>query len=329
MRVLIGYDGSPSAAAALDDLTRAGLPAVAEALVVTVRDTAWMPPASVYELVPEGASWERPGAEERAESRPRGLAAADAAAATAARRLRAAFPGWVVRSEGLAGDPAGELMRRADEWDADLVVVGSRGLSALGRLLLGSVSRKLVTASPRPVRVARPGPGADPDAPVRVLVGLGGSPDPDALIRAVGERAWPEGTQVRVVTADVAIAPASVAPVLPAVAATIAAANAHRAVGARVSAEAAATALRAKGLLAEAVTAGGEPRRALIREAREWPADTVFVGSRGIQGLVRRVRLGSVSLAIAESAPCAVEVVRQAPAVRGATARPRVAAGGA
>ena len=38
MKILIGYDGSASADAALDDLRRAGLPREAEALIVSVGD---------------------------------------------------------------------------------------------------------------------------------------------------------------------------------------------------------------------------------------------------------------------------------------------------
>ena len=38
MKILIAYDGSPCADAALDDLRRAGLPCEAEAVVLSVAD---------------------------------------------------------------------------------------------------------------------------------------------------------------------------------------------------------------------------------------------------------------------------------------------------
>ena len=46
MRILIGYDGSDCAEAAVSDLRRAGLPAQAEAVVMTAVDlTPHLPPS--------------------------------------------------------------------------------------------------------------------------------------------------------------------------------------------------------------------------------------------------------------------------------------------
>jgi nucleotide-binding universal stress UspA family protein len=42
------------------------------------------------------------------------------------------------------GDPANVALKVAREADADLLVVGRRGLGGLSRLLLGSVSEKIV-----------------------------------------------------------------------------------------------------------------------------------------------------------------------------------------
>jgi hypothetical protein len=45
MKILIAYDGSDCANAALEDLQRAGLPHVAEALIMSVADV-FLPPSS-------------------------------------------------------------------------------------------------------------------------------------------------------------------------------------------------------------------------------------------------------------------------------------------
>jgi len=53
----------------------------------------------------------------------------------------------------------------------------------------------------------------------------------------------------------------------------------------------------------------GDPKDVLLEEARNWNADAIFVGARGL-GRVDRFLLGSVSSATVAHAPCTVEVVR-------------------
>jgi nucleotide-binding universal stress UspA family protein len=54
-----------------------------------------------------------------------------------------------------SGDPAIQLDLAAEEHGADLVVVGARGHSVPHRLLLGSVSTRLLHHARRPVLVVR------------------------------------------------------------------------------------------------------------------------------------------------------------------------------
>jgi len=53
----------------------------------------------------------------------------------------------------LYGPPAEALVEAAEERDADLVVVGSRGRGAVARVLLGSTTDRVVHVSTRPVLV--------------------------------------------------------------------------------------------------------------------------------------------------------------------------------
>lgn len=54
MKIVIGYDGSDCAGAALDDLQRSGLPPATEALVISVAEQWFQsPPPSSYEIVGE------------------------------------------------------------------------------------------------------------------------------------------------------------------------------------------------------------------------------------------------------------------------------------
>jgi nucleotide-binding universal stress UspA family protein len=58
-------------------------------------------------------------------------------------------------SEILEGDPVERIIEAARAWDADLVVVGSRGHGAITSAVIGSVSRALIKRSPAPVMVVR------------------------------------------------------------------------------------------------------------------------------------------------------------------------------
>src|SRR5262245_8058101 len=58
----------------------------------------------------------------------------------------------------LVGSAATQIVAYADEIDADLIVVGSRGLGAVEGALLGSVSRKILRDANRPVLVVRETP---------------------------------------------------------------------------------------------------------------------------------------------------------------------------
>ena len=45
-------------------------------------------------------------------------------------------------------NPAHEIIRAATDWEADLIVMGTRGRTGLERLLLGSVARKVLQHAP-------------------------------------------------------------------------------------------------------------------------------------------------------------------------------------
>jgi nucleotide-binding universal stress UspA family protein len=67
--------------------------------------------------------------------------------------------------------------------------------------------------------------------------------------------------------------------------------------------------LKAAGLAATSLIKVEEPKRLLLSEAERWDADCVFVGARGLSRL-KRLLLGSVSMAVVTRAQCSVEVVR-------------------
>ena len=312
MRLLIGYDGSESAEAALYDLRRAGLPSEGEALIVSVEDIMMPASPSSYELVEQALVSRRVSSGIMLAQTQSLLAMKEAKefALQAGDRVRTFFPEWDVSAEALAGNPAAELIKKADEWSADLVVVGSHGRSAVGRFLLGSVSKKLVTDSNSSVRVVRRGSRLKVDVPPKIIIGVNGSSGAERAVRAVGSRVWPTGTEVRVVAVDDGTSPTRISGILPSTAAMIRGCNEEAAVVARMMVEWAEAELNAIGLRTSVTFEKGEPQRVLLEEARKWKADSIFVGSREFSGAFERFRLGSVSTALVTKAPCSVEVVR-------------------
>ena len=53
------------------------------------------------------------------------------------------------------GDPRSVIVDEAEDWSADLIIVGSRGQTGITRWLLGSVAQSVVTHAPCSVEVVR------------------------------------------------------------------------------------------------------------------------------------------------------------------------------
>src|SRR5262245_57557829 len=128
MRILVAYDGSTSADAAIGDLRSAGLPEEAEARVVCGGDGCLLQSATMDRMEPHIDS---------DESSKYQVAEAETLAERASEQVRSFFPKWTVLSEALWGAPAKILLDTSDWWHPDLVVVGSHGRSRVARLFLG------------------------------------------------------------------------------------------------------------------------------------------------------------------------------------------------
>lgn len=153
MRVLLAVDGSDDAVTATNWLRRFPLPPSTKALVVTV---ASIPPSALD--VPPVRAFKHELAEAARH-------VADDACATLGRH-------WSdVEAIVLEGDAREKILRTADAWNADMVVVGARGLGAVKGFLLGSVSTDVARYAHCAVLVVKGRP-----APLRrALVAIDGS----------------------------------------------------------------------------------------------------------------------------------------------------------
>jgi len=104
MKILIGYDGSECADAAIDDLRRAGLPQKAEAQVLTVAEV-WLPPPDPSESNSASAGVDSVIAPMYAKAR-RAVEEAQKAANRGRARVSTLFPSWSVTGIGTYGSPA-------------------------------------------------------------------------------------------------------------------------------------------------------------------------------------------------------------------------------
>ena len=308
MKILIGYDGSESADAALEDLQRAGLGNEAEALVMTVADVFVPLPIDeeVENTVPMYVPQAIKHAHERAQHR---LEEAAGLAKRVSEQIKSIFPDWRISSDAEADSPAWALIRKADRWKPDLIVMGARGHSVFGgRLILGSISQRVLYEARCSVRIGRAVVN-NPDKPVRLLIGVDSSEDSNAAVAAVCNRQWPKGTEVGLLAVVDTVMPLTSNPSEPSAMKWIEVADESNWNQVREIFEPAAQRIRSAGLHAEVLIRRGNPADEILEEANTWGADCIFVGARGTRG-IDRLLLGSVSSAVSSRAHCSVEIVR-------------------
>lgn len=282
--ILVGIDGSASALAAARWAAREA--ALRQAPVRLVNAFGWMPvhdEDDPVQIVPGARDELLRGAREK-------LAAAAAQVAEVA-------PDVAVSSDATTGNPAGLLV--ALSADAQLAVIGHRGLGGFAELLLGSVGAALAAHAACPVVVVRGTEDPRTDGPI--VVGVDGSPQGDAALAFAVETAVARRAPLRAVHAWLE----SVVPfvVNEPVDWDVVAAQEGDLLTKRL------TGWREKypDLRAERVLTHTRPTHALMDNSRD--AQLIVVGSRGRGGLAG-MTLGSVSQALLRHAGCPVAVVR-------------------
>ena len=303
MRILIAYDGSTYSEAALDDLERAGLPEKGDALIVSVAEV-WLPPPNTEhengrdetdEFIDQIVKKHRQKGELL-------VAEAEANVLACRERVLKTLPQWNIETLATYGSPAWEILSAAANYRADLIVVGSQGLSAFSRYVLGSVSQKLLTEAACSVRISR-APVEGDSSSQRIVIGFDGSAGAIAAANSVAERNWPAGTEVKMISATDALQ----TPYEPE------SDNVEHLQNDWISGytENAAELLVNAGLTVDVKMRSGNPSHVLVEEAEAWNAGCIFVGANAQGSRLERFFLGTTSAAVAGRAHCSVEVVRK------------------
>lgn len=314
MKILIACDGTQGSNVGIDELRRAGLPAEAKAIVLSVAEVWDSPPAEnkfLEDAFPvrygAGAKWSRRRTAQKLEE-------ADETARRGVDRLQRIFPDWTILPDAIAGNPAEEILKYAADWQPDLIVVGSHDHTTLGKMFLGSVSQKVLAEAQTSVRVARRRIGSGTSAQ-RIILAYDGTEGSKAAAQALASRDWSPGSEVRVVTTNEPLKASLIASVIPSVRGYVSEFNEDIASEMRKIAAHGVEELRRvlddeNITLTSSVLTGGDAADLLVRHAAEFGADSIFAGANRFANRFERFVLGSVSAAVAERASCSVEVVR-------------------
>ena len=292
-RVLVGVDGSADSLTALRWAMRWALVRGAEIRVLAAFSTIapWTTPG-VLDLGALDAA--------REDTRSRARAAIDAVR-TSAPELRDVPVSLLVEP----GPTAAQLVRHSAA--ADLLVVGSRGRSAVASALVGSVALHCVSSAECPVAVIPlPGRWAQPQAASRVVVGVDGSERSAVALSAAVTEAGPDGSVTAVTVQDgtdqwsdrYADVP-SAAPHPDAAALRRTESTLGDVLGTTPAGHP----------LVQRLVLPGSAGALLVEQAAD--ADLLVVASRG-RGEISGLLLGSVAMHCVVHAPCPVLVVRPA-----------------
>jgi nucleotide-binding universal stress UspA family protein len=288
MNILVAIDSSPSSQVVLSEAAARPWPQDSKICVLNVVDLFGVP-----------LSIESRGPVSDAESR-----TAERLVKAAADRLSKA--GVEIMTALAEGFPPTSIVEYADRWPADFIIVGSHGHSGISRFLLGSVAQGVLRAAHCSVEIVRPR-SAEERRGMRILLATDGSDYSVAAAHSVASRPWPEGTEVKVVS-SVSVILAAADPWYYGGEASVQLLEehtkyAHEYVGAGERL------IRNSGLKATGAVLTGWAKGSIVKEAEDWGADLVVMGSQGRRGF-SWVLLGSVSEAVAMHAPCSVDVIR-------------------
>ena len=147
MKILIATDGSDYSIAAVEEACRMVIrPETADVLIVSAFEDTYPITAEPFAISAEYYQKFADGLNELATTFNK----------NAEEAIRSRFPNTQLKisSQVLRGAPDQQIIEKAKEWKADLIVVGSHGRGFWGRLL-GSVSNGVVHHAPCSVLVVR------------------------------------------------------------------------------------------------------------------------------------------------------------------------------
>jgi nucleotide-binding universal stress UspA family protein len=209
-----------------------------------------------------------------------------------------------MEEEGL---PDTAIIKIAMDSDADLVVMGARGLKGLKSLFLGSVTRSVAINSPKPVLVTKPHK-RDDSGGMKVLFTTDGSPSSLATARLLAAMPFPQHAELTIM--NVAWSAAMDIPerffieVDDKIKGDVAMARKIEMEHAERTIEETKAHLSKRFARITGIAKGGDPSIEILNQAGNENPDLIAMGSRGVKGI--KGMLGSVSRRILSRSACPV-----------------------
>lgn len=206
------------------------------------------------------------------------------------------------------GTPSQAVLDLVEELGADLLVVGTRGLTGFQHLLLGSTAERIVQKSPAPVLSVHPGDGLPEHEPHTILVPTDFSEDAEAALETAEQALALVEAETRVILLHVFHVPAEYRSYGPAGSFFEFTEELSDTLSERM--DALAKPFRDEGLKVQTLVAEGIPAEVIVHKADEYDVDLIAMGTHGRSGLAHLL-LGSTAERVVQHAPCPVLTVRQ------------------
>jgi nucleotide-binding universal stress UspA family protein len=149
MKILLAVDGSESSDAAIEEIASRPWPRGSEVTVIFVLNLPFPPNAETWAMPESYYSLLEKAGHEQAES------AINRAITLLRESNREREIPITLASEVIIGHAEEKIIKKAEEWGADLVVLGSHGKRGFERFLLGSVSQAVAYHAPCSIEIVR------------------------------------------------------------------------------------------------------------------------------------------------------------------------------
>ncbi len=229
-------------------------------------------------------------------------------AETTAALLRSACPLVNVEVSSVSGPVADSLLENSFAWQSDLLVMGKNLRSGFEKLLLGSISQYVTERAHCPVMIARQSDAAAKD---NVLLAVDDSECSSAAIEWLSSQSWAREKNIVLLSIFKGLPTAynSTATVLQASEMLLRQQAKESLFSELLEQWSDSLAEDLDKKLVPFAIAEGDPAEIILKAANHWPCEMIVLGSHGRSGLTKML-LGSVSQAVAVSAPCSVLLVR-------------------